>query len=276
MIDTFIQELRDANRDYLFDAFSSWQRGIQYEIDFWDTWFKTKGGEWNADYHSRLQPKPLVDWLARLLPSNSGRTVRVLDVGAGPITKTGTFVPGVDAEIVAIDPLAHFYRRIMNKYNVYPPIQTRFGFTEDISARFEVNSFSLITCTNALDHAIEPMWGLLEMLICLKTSGRIFLSHRCDEAEEENYTGFHQWNFTEESGDFIIWNNNIRRNVTNILSDVATVSTNVTYSDKSPYIAVEIEKHTHLPIDLLSYQREMRSSVLELLTRLFEPTIADD
>lgn len=113
------------------------------------------------------------------------------------------------------------------------------------------------------------MWGIVEMLICLKPEGNIFLSHRCNEAEVENYSGFHQWNFDESNGDFIIWNKTLKRNVTQILSDIADVTTDITYSEQSSYISVTINKRATLPLDILSYQREMRASTLEIMTQMF-------
>lgn len=270
MIDAFIRDLERSNRNYMLDAFAMWRRGLQYEVHFWNNWLQEKGGPWPEDYQSRLHPRPLADWLVHLLPPEMSRPIRVLDVGAGPITKTGTFIPDRNSEIIAVDPLANAYNTLLHKYNIVPPIRTQFGFTEDISARFEPNSLDLISCTNALDHAIEPLWGLIEMFICLQSGANIFLSHRCNEATVENYSGFHQWNFDSDGDDFIIWNKSVRHNVTRMFDGLANISTQKTYSDQFPYISVTVNKIKDIPIDQLSYQRAMRAGVLEILTHLFD------
>lgn len=40
----------------------------------------------------------------------------------------------------------------------------------------------------------------------------------------EHYQGFHQWNFTEENGEFIIWNRDININISDALRNIADVN----------------------------------------------------
>jgi SAM-dependent methyltransferase len=203
-------------------SIAMWRSGVAYEVNFWNNWFKTQGLGWQDEYKTRLSLQPLAPWLAKFLPGSEAH-LKVLDVGCGPITKTGTFLPGKSLTVIAVDPLARFYEGILNSHNVVPPSRTQFSFAEDLSARFEPNEFDLVSCTNALDHSIDPLWGILEMINVLKIGGHIFLGHHRNEAENENYSGFHQWNFDGEEGEFWVWNKVNRVNVTRILSQFAQV-----------------------------------------------------
>ena len=48
------------------------------------------------------------------------------------------------------------------------------------------------------------------MLKVISARGFVQLGHWENEAEYEEYEGFHQWNFTEQDGDFVIWNRGAR------------------------------------------------------------------
>ena len=62
-------------------------------------------------------------------------------MGAGPITYVGSYAEDWVIEMNAVDPLAHIYAGIMKTYSITPPVKTVFSFAEDISARYEPNSF---------------------------------------------------------------------------------------------------------------------------------------
>lgn len=261
MLETYLQELFGQGGTSLQASLRAWREGIDYEVNFWDNWFRTEGAEWQDDFAARLRPQPLAPWLVDLLPLPSGETAKVLDVGSGPITKTGHLVAGREVKVVAVDPLARHYHRIMQKYGVTPPIVTAFAFSEDLSAHYDQDHFDVVCCTNALDHAIEPMWGILEMIIVSKPGGHVFLNHRRNEAVVENYTGFHHWNIDGDGGDFIIWNKQRRLNVSKLLARVAGVEVRI----EGEYITVIMTKIAQLPVDPLDYQRKLRAQVLGLL-----------
>ena len=198
----------------LSSNFSLWSKGINSERGFWTRWFETKGGEWPDDYADRLKPKrKLEPWLQELLVKSVGaidqlkdRKLRILDVGAGPISKIGNHMSEVDLEVVAADPLAFIYEELLDKFGVNPEIRTRFAPAEDLSSFFTSSSFDLVNCTNALDHSFEPLRGIIEMLRVVKVGCPVFLSHNRNEAEVENYEGFHQHNFEVIDGQFVMWN----------------------------------------------------------------------
>ena len=184
---------------------------------------------------------------------------RVLDVGAGPNTRFGTFVPGRGVEFVAVEPLADIYAAIIATAGVTVPLPTRFSFGEDVSARFAADSFDLVLCSNALDHSIEPMRCLIEMLILARPGAPIILMHGVDETEREAYSGFHQWNFqADENGHFIIWNRERRLNATMLLASFASVVS----TTENNCIHTIMTKQAPMPLDHGDYHRRMRAGVL--------------
>ncbi|MCI4679248.1 class I SAM-dependent methyltransferase [Rhodoblastus acidophilus] len=197
-----------------------WRDGVQNELTFWDNWFATKGDQWPDDFRSRLDPTREIhtDLMAGLTGT------RVLDVGAGPMTKLGSCYQGRRLDLVACDPLAPFYDKIAARYGVTRPVPTQFGFAEYLSAFFPPDSFDLVHCSNALDHSFDPVRSIEEMLIVAKPGGRILLSHVRNEGESGNYEGLHQWNFDADGEDFVIWNRSIRVNASQQFASYANFS----------------------------------------------------
>jgi SAM-dependent methyltransferase len=265
----YLDFLRASGGQQLAASLASWRSGIAYEQDFWTRWFATGGGQWAQEFEARMQRRELLPVVVNRLPASP--KARVLDVGAGPATNIGSYVAGRDIEVVAVDPLATIYDHIIattvsestGQTNTRrPPVPTRFAFAEDLSARFEPSSFDVITCTNALDHAIEPAWGILEMLLVLKPGARIYLGHTQNEAVAENYCGFHQWNFDIEGSDFIIWNASRRLNATQLFASFADVRANM---PAPKWVVVDITKRSEPPFDVAHYHRGMRGLLLEAM-----------
>jgi hypothetical protein len=98
----YVENLYDNAEGILTDTFDIWSKGIEYELTFWRKWFRTKGDRWPEDYQRRLLPQPLMPHLVALLPPRE--TLHCLDVGSGPISKVGSFIPGRDGTITACDP----------------------------------------------------------------------------------------------------------------------------------------------------------------------------
>ncbi|MBS1718441.1 MAG: hypothetical protein JSS72_11995 [Armatimonadetes bacterium] len=256
----YLEELFAEGGVKLAASIKKWCAGIDYEVQFWSEWFETKGSRWPESYARRIKPQPLGEHLIKLLPPSG--PCKVLDVGAGPITIIGTYVPDRESTFAATDPLARQYAGLMAKFGVTAPVVTQFSFAEDLSTRFAPDEFDLVTSRNALDHSIEPVWGILEMLIVCKLGGYVYLNHFENEAEAEGYEGFHQWNFTARAGDFIIWNKDREINITRLLSSIASLESSV---DGEKNVKVAIRKHHHLPIAPLEYQRRLRAGLLESL-----------
>src|SRR5439155_25152042 len=106
-----------------------WQAGLDRELAAWDKWFDAaKGGsdkDAAGDLAARLDPKFDVSQRDFLIPylrphNPPGSTVKVLDVGAGPLTAFPRNWITRTVEITAIDPLASRYDELLKQKNVHP------------------------------------------------------------------------------------------------------------------------------------------------------------
>ncbi len=186
------------------------------EVAFWDHWLMTKGFNWPDDYRRKTDPDARVIVPRRYLPARARRPwrflpgrrarVSVLDVGAGPLSLVGRRLPGVEVELVAVDPLAAEYDALLAKHGIEPATRTRACPAEAVADVLGDARFDVVYCQNALDHSANPMAGLEQMLRTVRPGGWVVLKHTIDEAETESYGSLHDWNFRIEDGRFVIWN----------------------------------------------------------------------
>jgi ubiquinone/menaquinone biosynthesis C-methylase UbiE len=193
-----------------------WSRHISDELRFWDSWLRDRPWpdqfEFRTDPRAELQPE-----LATLLPRGAP-ACKLLDVGAGPLSALGKRLDGTALEISATDALAEHFDRLLEKNQVIPPVRTVQCNAERLTSRFSAGSFDLVFCQNALDHAYDPVAAIDEMVRVLKPAGSVFLRHFENEGYREAYSGLHQWNFTVDGGDFVIWNPRARINLSQRLA----------------------------------------------------------
>lgn len=206
---------------------AAWQAGIQHELQFWDEYLRAKGGKWAEEYERRMNSKtPLQPRPAALL--SEGRRAKVLDVGAGPLTYLGKVHNGEKIDLIAVDPLALEYDKLIEKHHVSPPVRTQKAAAEELTKKFELESFDLVFARNCIDHAYSPEVAVLEMIALVKSGCYVLMEHRQNEAEHEQYMGLHQWNFSmTATGDFIIASKTDRVNMTEKYKDLATIQCEV-------------------------------------------------
>lgn len=211
---SFVFNKSDAN------AIIEWISSVDTEVAFWSDWFETKGLLWPEAY-AKLTSGKIEFAYPEIV---AGRDLlKVLDVGSGPISGLGNIVDGVSIELSACDPLAFAYRDMLIRAGINPYVVTDFALTEKLCDTYQKNSFDIVNMTNALDHAINPLLGVFNMLAVCKKGGLVVLHHRENEAEFEHYVGLHQWNISEDSGNLLFWNQTNRINVTSILGENAEV-----------------------------------------------------
>lgn len=193
----------------MLKAFHDWLDGIPEEIRFWHHYLAGRGGDFHEDFAFRLRPDTRIsdrdDKLAAALMALNQPNIRLLDVGAGPLTTLGKTLPGLDIQITPCDPLADIYGILADRHAVAVPVRTGFADAEGLSAYFAPASFDAVHCSNALDHSYDPFGSILEMLKMVRPGGFVQLGHWENEGVHEKYGGLHQWNFTEENGDFVLW-----------------------------------------------------------------------
>ncbi len=193
-----------------------WQNALPSEVGFWEDYLKSHGKSCHAEAEFQFRTDPqsaMQPWLCELLEYPAGAHVKVLDVGAGPLTWVGKKWPGRTVEITAIDPLADAYNQIMQQHGITPPVRTQKGDGEEVVKMFGRDCFELTFARNCLDHSYDARLAVTSMIEATKPGGIIFLWHAEDEAEALRYDGLHQWNFRLKDGELLVWNGNRVLNV---------------------------------------------------------------
>jgi SAM-dependent methyltransferase len=179
--------------------------GLFAERYFWWRWIRTRGLIWPEEFQDRLDPdRPFSAHLVRYIEALPD-PVRVLDVGAGPITSLGYRVPGKQLELTPVDVLAPHYDAMLRRRGVTPPVRTTYADAENMRERFPEASFDLVCAQNSLDHTSNPVAAIQEMVRLAKPDRHVVLVHAVDEAESQKYIGLHQWNLSEKDGQFLVW-----------------------------------------------------------------------
>jgi len=135
---------------------------------------------------------------------------------------------GQRVDLTAVDPLAPEYDKIIDKYQISPPVHTLEAAAEDLTKKFEANSFDLVFARNCIDHSYNPEHAVLQMLEITLPGCYVLMEHRQNEAEHEQYLGLHQWNFSmNPNGDFIIDSKTEKVNMSEKYQDIATMKCEV-------------------------------------------------
>ncbi len=204
--------------------FSRRSMGLRAEIAFWDHWFRTHGASWPEDYRQRLDPqRPLITRLRPFVDAIPHENVSILDVGAGPLTLIGFIHPTKQLRITATDLLAPQYDALLARYHIIPPVRTIAADAEQLDRLFGSNQFDIVHAQNCIDHMASPLVTIRAMVAVTKQGDWVVLSHAENEAENENYTGIHQWNLTTDGTDFMVWGRGQIINVSTDLIGKATV-----------------------------------------------------
>jgi SAM-dependent methyltransferase len=199
-----------------------WKFSLPSEVGFWADYLGTRGKSCQAEeeFQFRISPdSELQSWLKQWLVWPEETSLRVLDVGAGPLTWVGKKWDGRPLQIDAIDPLAEAYDQIMQQYGIHPPVRTKKGEGEAVVQVFGEGVFDLTFARNSLDHSYDAMAAVTSMIAATKPGGIIFLWHNQDEAEHLSYQGLHQWNFRLRNGELLVWKGNRVLNVNRDFSE---------------------------------------------------------
>lgn len=217
----------------------TWSSGLKEELEFWDEWFRTKGSIWPDEYKRRLDPlEPLSHYHRDFINHLPQDKVRILDVGAGPLTVLGKIHPSKELVIVATDALAREYDDLLSKHRIDPPVRTILAKAERLTRIFPENSFDLVYAQNSLDHSYDPLEATRQMIRVAKEGCYVVLDHIENEAENENYQGLHQWNFTVREGNFTIASRDIVIDISRELSSLGEL----VCSSENNWVRVHIRK----------------------------------
>ena len=251
-----------------------WLLGIPYEVAFWEATYRNKK-ELNKLFAFSHYGEALTldgfDATSFLLSQPKPEQAKILDVGSGMTYLPGEYIVDskgkkISLNIRYVDPLANYYNQIAAKHHVEVP-KVEFGMMEYLSAFYPEHDVTLAIIQNALDHSANPVKGIMEALNALQKGGVLYLNHHPNEAEYENYRGFHQFNICIENDELIIWNRDQRFNVNDIIKDFARVETKIV--EDNP-IAI-ITKTAEVPIALLNHEQDIRTlstALLELTQKM--------
>lgn len=229
----------------------NWVNGIPYEIAYWESLYSNKKRieslfSWSK-YNKEIE---LTNFDVKQFLSQKDNPT-VVDAGCGMSFSNGNILNGKQINVFYIDPLSPFFNKIIEKKKFDLPKIT-FGFIEYLST-FLPNKVSLVIVQNALDHSKNPLKGILECIESLEIGGVLYLRHFRNEAETENYRGFHQFNISSENNDMIIWDKLTKTNINSFLQDFAETTTS-TYGNE--VIAV-ITKRKELPQGLIDCKKDI-------------------
>lgn len=212
-----------------------WRARKRRETKFWAAWLVGAPGteEWASDREARLAPDTEVrdPFLRAELERIPAEDISILDVGAGPLTKLGYRYPGKTLTIVAVDPLADDYDRLLRDAGLDPPLRTIPVAGEALLEHFGSRTFDIACATNSLDHSADPFTIISNMVAVVRTGGIVLLRHKRNEGESARYEGLHQWNFDVVDGNLLLWNNAVEVNVGSALEGSAVTTAWISEND---------------------------------------------
>jgi SAM-dependent methyltransferase len=185
---------------------TDWETSLPEEVNFWAKALADPAKNWDLEeFSQRTNPElPLQQELRDLLGEDCGHVVRILDVGAGPLTRLGKVWRGKTLEIVATDPLAPEYDRILREINLQPLVRTIAIQGEKLTNHFAPGTFDIAYASNSLDHTENPLEVIRQMAMLVKVGGYLYLWHFVNCGIGERYSGLHQWNFDGDPNDLLI------------------------------------------------------------------------
>jgi SAM-dependent methyltransferase len=216
-----------------------WNHSIGWEVSFWDDWLRTPEAARRLDPANPLDGPPT---MLRVIEQLGTEHVRIVDVGAGPITPIGRVLDGHTIEVTATDALAAEYDEVLARAGIVPPVRTIFAHAERLSETVP-HDFDVAYCANALDHMYDPARAVESMLAVVRPGGYVVLNHFANEGEIQHYTGLHQWNIDERGGDFVLWGKDSSENMTQRLADKATVECTRFPDPRGSRLEIAIRKH---------------------------------
>ena len=113
-----MQKLRDRN----LSPNGRWKRRAGDETRYWAESLLAEDAK--EVFAERLDPEAPItgSLLGRALDELSGEDVSILDVGSGPLTSVGKTYPGRRVTVVAVDPLADDYARVLSDSSLEAPV----------------------------------------------------------------------------------------------------------------------------------------------------------
>jgi SAM-dependent methyltransferase len=195
----------------------SWAKGLGSEVAFWRRWFTDEAFAAGRAARRTELSHPFPPALARELGVAEGETVRVLDVGSGPLSTLRTRAPANPVELVCVDALAADYNALLDEFGYDECPRIIPGEGERLTELFGLDAFHLVHIANALDHCEDPARTLVEMYRICRAGGQVQVVSIENEGERERYAGLHQWNLVAGDATLRLWNDRTDCNLLDLL-----------------------------------------------------------
>ncbi|MEW6126846.1 MAG: glycosyltransferase [Acidobacteriota bacterium] len=243
----------ESRREASPHAKTQWKNNQLREVDFWRQYVNTGGLQWQSDFKFRTDPQAVLQEAVIIdyLRETDHESIAILDVGAGPLTTLGKIYPGKILHITAVDPLAQVYRQILKDAGIAPPVETVAGEAETILAQFDAKSFDIAFARNALDSSYDPILAIQNMFAVVKENGCVLLKHKINQAEQFDYRGSQQWNFSIKQGRFVIWDRTAEYDIAELLGDRADLDA----YEEGEWVTCAITKLSESAVELKKTQR---------------------
>lgn len=178
----------------------NWQTHLtRSELGFWEKWFETRGLDWPQDYAFRLEYKSQIQDYLRPYLDPRKKEIKILDVGSGPLTVLGKMLDGKYLNISPVDALGDHYCDLLDKFHI-PTMRRPYKCRmEYLTHLLGYEGFDLVHAQNCVDHSVNPLMAINQMILCARFGGVVFLRHQLNEATAEGYQGLHQWDFSLDS-----------------------------------------------------------------------------
>lgn len=166
--------------------------GIKHEVSFWKRFIESE--RFKYGWLPEIRTPELQDEAYEFLKPFKNKPV--LDVGSG----VSSILHGTidQNNLVSCDPLANHYAEIFNyKEN---RINKPLAYTGEEVGEYLPEMFDVVHMSNAIDHSINPIQVFQSLITCAKIGGYVMIQGFENEAEFENYSGFHQWNISQSLG----------------------------------------------------------------------------
>jgi len=135
------------------------------------------------------RPLPLAEHLVALIGDK--KEVKIADIGSGPFSIIGSYLPGVKVDIHHSD--RQDFKPYWEKRQITPVIDVEYQNMEQLT--YEDNFFDIVHCYNALDHTKNAESAVKELIRVCKVDGWVYINCALDQLS----TGYrHYWNAKED------------------------------------------------------------------------------
>lgn len=134
------------------------------------------------------------------------KSLYTLEIGSGPNSNLSYWVDNKLLKVIAIDPLADVYKKIMKKLNYKYPITPIKIKAEDLMKYFKKETFHIIFAQNSLDHAENPLLCFKNAYNLLKKGGFLFVCSNIKEGSRKLWLGMHKFDIYVENNELFLAN----------------------------------------------------------------------